>query len=113
MAEHGNSNGDLNSRNRVANSRPVGSTQAECLVRRLKRDAPEIAKALAMYREAMKPKRGRNQHSSDDNVNAAETPKGNSRAYTLSRLQRHASPSNPMPLSFIAMIMSLSSLPLS
>ena len=43
---------------------------------------------LTMYREAMLPETGRNQHSSVDNVNAAKTPKGNAKSYTLSRLQR-------------------------
>ncbi len=46
------------------------------------------AEVLAMWREAMKPAPGRNQHSSDDNVNDAPTPKGNSRAYTVARLQK-------------------------
>ena len=40
-----------------------------------------------MWREAMKPEAGRNQHSSVDNVNALRTEKGNSRAYTVSRLK--------------------------
>ena len=39
--------------------------------------------ALAMFREAMKPEAGRNQYSSDDNVIAATTPKGNSLSCTL------------------------------
>ena len=48
------------------------------------------AEALAMFREAMKPEAGRNQYSSDDNVIAATTPKGNSLSYTLDRLKREA-----------------------
>ena len=55
------------------------------MIEALIRDDVEV---LAMYREAMKPKRGPRQHSIVDNVNDIQTPKGNTRAYTLSRLKR-------------------------
>jgi hypothetical protein len=49
LAEHGNQEGENNSRNRDANGKsvPTGSNSATYLVRRLKRDAPDVAKALA------------------------------------------------------------------
>ena len=46
--------------------------------------------ALVAFREAMKPEPGRNQYSIDSNRNDAHTPKGTTRAYTLSRLEREA-----------------------
>ena len=47
LAEHGNQEGQNNSRNRVDNIKSVqGGTSAEYLVRRLKRDRPDIAVAL-------------------------------------------------------------------
>jgi hypothetical protein len=47
LAEHGNQQGELNSRNRVDNVKSVGSgNSASYLIRRLKRDAPDIAEAL-------------------------------------------------------------------
>lgn len=49
------------------------------------------AEALALWREATKGKPGRKPTAeSVDNVNALDTPKGNTRAYTLDRLKRQA-----------------------
>jgi len=57
-------------------------------VEALIKDDPEC---LTMYREAMKPSVGRKKKGqSVDNVNALETPKGNSKSYTLSRLERES-----------------------
>ena len=57
-------------------------------VEALIKDDPEC---LTMYREEMKPSVGRKKKGqSVDNINALETPKGTSKSYTLSRLERES-----------------------
>lgn len=47
LAEHGNRTGEENSRNKGSDATSVSDRGAAYLVRRLKRDAPEVAEALA------------------------------------------------------------------
>ena len=78
---------ELSSLRELITERPLrGWGEDPAQIEAVIRDDPE---ALVMYREAMKGRPGRPAAESDDNVIGLErSPVGNSRAYSLSRVQR-------------------------
>lgn len=78
---------ELPSLRELITAKPLrGWGQDPAMIEAVIRDDAEV---LTLWRAAMKPARGRNQHTRNaDNITAPRTPTGTSRAYTLDRLKR-------------------------
>lgn len=80
---------ELGSLRELITAKPVsGWGEDPSKVEAVIRDDPE---ALAAFREAMLGEQGRKQET-DNNVIPIDTPQGNSRAYSISRVQRECDP---------------------